>query len=399
MHPDLEVRRCGNATPARRPTFMATGSAGSRLLGLVILSVPLGLWPATGTAQEDVARRETEHLVSVSLRGGAMATDDQRQVLRLDREGARARIVGALRPLPWLSAELALGGLVVGGHEGVGAVLDASLGLRAMPRLDRVSPFVAVSVGVGITGSFVVPVLEGAAGFWFDVAGEWSLGPEIGLTHVIWEDGPSRTSDALFVSAGLSLAFRPQIGAPSAERTTTVVRTRTHTRTRVVRELSPPVAPAPPSDPVALMRLVDRALPPATTRSITSMVPPLLFEHDRTDLSSCGEASLYDLLRAIDEVPLDTRIVVEGHADGTGEDAHNRELSHRRAAAVRDVLITHGVAPDRIEIRAFGEGEPLVEELDGRALSLNRRVVVHLVRTASTLAASAIGPISAEVAP
>ncbi len=373
---------------------MAAASAGCRLPGLVFLAVALGA-PAAGMAQADAAPHETEHLVSLSVRGGAMATDDQRQVLRLDREGARARLVGGLRPLPWLAGEVALGGLVVGGHDGVGAVLDASLGLRAMPRLDRVSPFLAVSVGVGITGGFVVPVLEGAAGFWFDVAGEWSLGPEIGLTHVIWEDGPTRTSDAVFVSAGLSLAFRPQVGPPSAERTTTVVRTRT--RTRVVH--APPAAPAPASDPVELMRLVDRALPATTTRSITSMVPPLLFEHDRTDLSSCGEASLYDLLRAIDEVSLDTRIVVEGHADGTGEDAYNRELSHRRAAAVRDVLITHGVAAERIEIRAFGEGEPLVEELDGRALSLNRRVVVHLVRTASTLPAPTDGTASSEVAP
>lgn len=362
---------------------------------LTVLAISLALLaPLDAAAQSNPpaaqpsSPTETEHLLSFSVRGGAMATEDQRQVLLLDQEGAAARLVGALRPVPWLAGELSLGGLVVGGREGVGAVLHASLGLRAMPRLDRVTPFLDVALGVGVTGGLVVPVLHGAAGFWLDIAGEWSVGPEVGVTHVVWEDGPSRTSDALFVSAGLSVAFRPRTSVPEAarERITTVVRTRT--RTRIVHQPPPAVA----SDPDELLRLVDRALPATTTRSITSMVPPVLFEHDRTELSSCGEASLLDLLRAIDEAPADTRFVIEGHADGTGEDAYNRELSERRAAAIRDVLLSRGISPERVEIRAAGEGEPLVDELDARALSVNRRVVVHLVRTASALAPTELAP-------
>jgi outer membrane protein OmpA-like peptidoglycan-associated protein len=132
--------------------------------------------------------------------------------------------------------------------------------------------------------------------------------------------------------------------------------------------------------------LVDRAVPATVTRSVASMIPPLLFEHDRTELSSCGEASLYDLLRSIDEAPSDVRVIVEGHADGTGDDAYNRALSTRRAEAVRDFLVAHGVAAERIELRTRGEGAPLVAETDERALSMNRRVVVHLERTSSPAA-------------
>jgi outer membrane protein OmpA-like peptidoglycan-associated protein len=340
---------------------------------------------------------ESEHVLSLSLRGGAMATDDQRQVLTFNREGAAATLTGGLRPLPWIAGELSLGGLVVGStDEAAGGLLHASLGLRLMPRLDRFTPFGRVSFGVGLTGLIVAPVFEGGVGFWIDLADEWSAGPEVAVTHVVWEDGPMRTSDAVFVSGGVVLAFRPRPtpSPPPGERERLVVRDRVRVETRLLR-----VPPPPPSDPETLMRLVDRAVPATVTRSVDSLVPPLLFDHDDTELSSCGEASLYDLLRAIDEAPPDTHLVVEGHADGSGEDAYNRALSTRRAEAVRRFLVEHGVAADRIEIRAHGEGAPLVDETDDRAQSLNRRVVIHFERTTSSMPESSVPQASTSTEP
>ena len=321
---------------------------------------------------------ESEHVLSLSLRGGAMATDDQRQILLFDREGAGATLTGGLRPLPWIAGELSLGGLVVGGREGAGGLLHATLGVRFLPRLDRFTPYARAAFGLGVTGLIVAPVFEGSAGFWIDLGDEWSAGPEVSVTHVVWEDAPLRTSDALFVSAGVVVAFRPRPSSAPPPRERVQVRERT-----VVRVETRTALPPPATDPEALMRLVDRAVPATVHRSIASMVAPLLFDHDTTDLSSCGEASLYDLLQAIDEAPPDTRLIVEGHADGAGDDAYNRALSTRRAEAVRGFLLAHGVPAERIEIRAHGEGVPLVEETDDRALSLNRRVVVHFERTLS----------------
>lgn len=318
---------------------------------------------------------ESEHIVTLAIRGGAMASDDQRHVLEFDAEGASAELTAGLRPLPWLATEVSIGGLAVGGRGGVGALLDATLGLRAMPRFDRFTPYLHVAVGLGVTGTFLVPVLAGSAGFWIDLAGEWSAGPEVSLIHVLWEDGALRTSDAVFVSAGLALTFRPRPSVPPAPET---IVERVVTERIVIRTRREPPPPRPP--PEELLRLIDRAVPATVQRHVASMVPPLLFEHDRTELSSCGEASLYDLLRAIDDAPADTHIVVEGHADGTGEGDYNAALSLRRAEVVRDFLLAHGIAAERIEVRARGEGAPLVAETDGRALSLNRRVVVHLER-------------------
>jgi outer membrane protein OmpA-like peptidoglycan-associated protein len=344
-----------------------------RRLVLALVALATSLLAAEASAQVD---RETEHLVHLDLRGGAMVTEDQRQELRLDDAGLEGRLAGGLRPLPWLAGELSIGVTVVGGEGGAGGVLDGSLGLRAMPRVDRLTPFAAVSAGVGLTGSVVVPVLRGEAGFWLDVNPEWSVGPALAVTHVVWDDGPRRTSDAVFVGGGLSVAYRPVAPAAPPPARTVV---RVQERTRLVRAHAPTLPLPPPSDPAELLRLVDRAVPAATTRAITTLVPPLLFEHDRTELSTCGEASLHDVLALVAEAPPDARFVVEGHADATGDEPYNRELARRRAAAIRDFLVSHGVDPSRVETRAVGEGEPLVRGEDSRSLSLNRRAVVHVV--------------------
>lgn len=71
----------------------------------------------------------------------------------------------------------------------------------------------------------------------------------------------------------------------------------------------------------------------------------------------------------------DWTLAVGGHTDSIGGDDFNLDLSRRRAAAVKDVLVKkHGVAPGRLESAGFGETQPrdTNETLQGRAR--NRRV-------------------------
>ncbi|MBM4257275.1 MAG: OmpA family protein [Deltaproteobacteria bacterium] len=50
---------------------------------------------------------------------------------------------------------------------------------------------------------------------------------------------------------------------------------------------------------------------------------------------------------------------VEGHTDGKGADAYNQPLSEKRAASVRNYLVQHGVASDRITSMGFGKTRPI----------------------------------------
>ena len=68
------------------------------------------------------------------------------------------------------------------------------------------------------------------------------------------------------------------------------------------------------------------------------------------------------------------RIFLSGHADRVGREAANLALSRRRAEAVRDYLVGHGVPAADIHLEWYGELRPLVETADGVAEPSNRCV-------------------------
>lgn len=72
----------------------------------------------------------------------------------------------------------------------------------------------------------------------------------------------------------------------------------------------------------------------------------------------------------------DTEIVVEGHTDSQGSDETNRELSQSRAAAVRDYLVSQGVASDRINAVGYGETQPIASNQSPEGRANNRRVEI-----------------------
>jgi peptidoglycan-associated lipoprotein len=66
-------------------------------------------------------------------------------------------------------------------------------------------------------------------------------------------------------------------------------------------------------------------------------------------------------------------VKVEGHCDERGTEEYNRALGERRALAVREALITLGIAADRVDTISFGEDKPAVPGHDEAAWAKNRR--------------------------
>jgi outer membrane protein OmpA-like peptidoglycan-associated protein len=69
------------------------------------------------------------------------------------------------------------------------------------------------------------------------------------------------------------------------------------------------------------------------------------------------------------------KLTVNGHTDNMGGDAYNLDLSKRRAAAVKQALVSrYHIAPDRLSTDGFGASSPVDtnDTLEGRAR--NRRV-------------------------
>ena len=67
---------------------------------------------------------------------------------------------------------------------------------------------------------------------------------------------------------------------------------------------------------------------------------------------------------------------VEGHTDNVGNAAANNELSLRRATAVRDYLISQGVAASTIDVAGFGSSRPEADNSTAEGRARNRRVEI-----------------------
>ena len=53
-------------------------------------------------------------------------------------------------------------------------------------------------------------------------------------------------------------------------------------------------------------------------------------------------------------------VEIQGHTDNRGDAERNRDLSRRRAVAVRAYLLTRGVADGRLTAQGFGPDRPVV---------------------------------------
>jgi outer membrane protein OmpA-like peptidoglycan-associated protein len=69
---------------------------------------------------------------------------------------------------------------------------------------------------------------------------------------------------------------------------------------------------------------------------------------------------------------------VYGHTDDTGSDAHNQDLSQRRAVAVATVLANQGIDQRRFYIEGKGETDPLASNANETGRSQNRRVEIQI---------------------
>lgn len=75
-----------------------------------------------------------------------------------------------------------------------------------------------------------------------------------------------------------------------------------------------------------------------------------------------------------------SRFRIEGHTDSQGSAEYNQKLSERRANAVRDYLIQHGITSDRLEAVGYGESKPVASNRTAAGRAKNRRVEIILIQ-------------------
>jgi outer membrane protein OmpA-like peptidoglycan-associated protein len=78
------------------------------------------------------------------------------------------------------------------------------------------------------------------------------------------------------------------------------------------------------------------------------------------------------------------RVEVQGFTDTSGTHDYNMTLSQARAEHVADLLVRHGVKPERILARGYGETRLAVKTGNGVKEARNRRVVIRILDARSS---------------
>ena len=81
-----------------------------------------------------------------------------------------------------------------------------------------------------------------------------------------------------------------------------------------------------------------------------------------------------DKIAAVMKAKPEWKLTVEGHTDASGGDAHNQQLSQKRADSVKGYLVTAGIVADRLTATGFGASKPVAENTNASGRAQNRRV-------------------------
>ena len=120
-----------------------------------------------------------------------------------------------------------------------------------------------------------------------------------------------------------------------------------------------------------------------TNRGVVVNLPDVLFEFNKSNLTSDARAKVRDIGEVLDGPSVRNRQVsIEGHTDSIGSDDYNLRLSEHRAQSVASGLQSDGVSANRLHTRGFGKKYPIApnkssdgsDNPSGRAK--NRRVEV-----------------------
>lgn len=148
----------------------------------------------------------------------------------------------------------------------------------------------------------------------------------------------------------------------------------------LVKKEAPKAAPAAPVAPVAT---------PKPSAEKLTLAADTLFDFNKAVLRPAGKAELDKLVEQVKTIKLEVVIAV-GHADRFGSAAYNQKLSEKRAAAVKEYLVSKGVEANRVYTEGKGKSQPKTKpnECKGpkskkviECLQPDRRVEIEVIGT------------------
>lgn len=115
------------------------------------------------------------------------------------------------------------------------------------------------------------------------------------------------------------------------------------------------------------------------TEGTTAVLQNIFFDVDKFDLKEKSVTELQKILRFLKENP-SLRVEISGHTDNSGSEAYNLQLSQKRAQAVYDYLVSHGVDRARLTPKGYGSNQPIADNTTEEGRQKNRRIQFKLIR-------------------
>ncbi|HKE20297.1 MAG TPA: OmpA family protein [Kofleriaceae bacterium] len=168
----------------------------------------------------------------------------------------------------------------------------------------------------------------------------------------------------------------PELAVTGADPERLAARVNTGARSREVGPASA-AGDAAPRDEAGDDGAGDRADAAPLPDSLPSEPVQVHFPRDRSTLGAGARSRLDRLVTWLAGEPGLTA-TIDGHADRSGESAHNQVLSRNRAERVADYFEAAGVARRRLTVRAFGERRPFDRRPGPEAGRRNRRVEIRV---------------------
>lgn len=136
-------------------------------------------------------------------------------------------------------------------------------------------------------------------------------------------------------------------------------------------------APAVVADPAAAVSPAAPAEAGATLTTLAgAQLQPVYFDFDSFTLSPAAQQSLAANAELLRQEPT-LKITIEGHCDERGSDEYNLALGSQRGDAVKNYLVTLGIAADRLHAISYGEERPAVPDSNEAAWAKNRRAAFN----------------------
>lgn len=146
---------------------------------------------------------------------------------------------------------------------------------------------------------------------------------------------------------------------------------------------APTPAPERPSTAPTPAPVTQGALPGSEQDFVVNVGDRVYFDFDRYDVRADAQPILASQATWLKQYP-SVQVRIEGNCDEKGTREYNLALGARRANAIRDFLVSHGVEPSRITTISYGKEKPIDPGTGDAADQKNRNGHTAIVSGART---------------